>query len=397
MTSHQKIRIMSLFILFLFVSITVFLWFGGVRFINQLALPLPLRIVLWASLLFALFFSPLLFYLQTLGQKGPLLDAMAWAGYLLMGLYSILICGVIGRDLLLGFAALLSKGTSKGHAAMDLPVNPSRRGLLIHGINWGLAGATGLLTGFALKGALTPPQVITLTHPTPHGGLRGLRIVQISDIHVSHTIRRGMVERIVTMVSSLAPDIVVLTGDLVDGSVSMLRHGVAPLAGLHAPMGNYFITGNHEYYSGVYPWLEEIKRLGFTVLLNSHQTLDYKGTPLVLAGVTDFHAGRIVPEHASSPKQALAGAPEDAYRILLAHQPLSFPEAKAENCHLTLSGHTHGGQYFPFTWMIHLVQPWVAGLYEEEGHRLYVNRGTAFWGPPLRLGSPSEITLHLFS
>ncbi|BCS96155.1 calcineurin-like phosphoesterase [Desulfoluna limicola] len=387
---------MSLFILFLVVSITVFFWFGGIRFIAQLPLPLPLRLALWASLLFALFFSPVLFYLRTLGHKGPLFDAMAWAGYTLMGAYSILICVVMLRDLGFGLVSLFLPATAKGHAAMELPVNPSRRGLIIDCINLGIAAATASLAGVGLLGGLKAPEVVTVTHPALKEGLKGLRIVQISDIHVSHTIRRPMVERIVSMVEELRPDLIVLTGDLVDGSVAMLKHDVAPLAALKAPLGTFFITGNHEYYSGVVPWIAEINRLGFTVLINSHRVLKHNGTSLVLAGVTDFHAGRLLPEHASSPKLALSGAPEDAYRILLAHQPLSFPEAKAENCHLTLSGHTHGGQYLPYTWVINLVQPWVKGLYEEEGYRLYVNRGTAFWGPPFRLGSPSEITLHRF-
>lgn len=388
---------MSLFILFLIVSISVFIWFGGIRFFNQLPLPVFIRFLLWLSLFYALFFSPLLFYLRTLGQKGPLFDAMAWVGYLLMGTYSILICGVMARDLVGAFVSLLPLGSTKGHAAMALPFAPDRRGFLINGINLAIAGSTATLAGLALKGGLKAPEVVTVTHPAVQPGLKGLRIVQISDLHVSHTIRRSMVERVVSQISALSPDMVVFTGDLVDGSVAMLRDDVAPLADLAPPMGKYFITGNHEYYSGVRPWLDEVARLGFTTLLNSHLTLDYKGAPLVLAGVTDYHAGRLVPEHASSPKEALSGAPDEAYRILLAHQPLSFTEAKAQNCHLTLSGHTHGGQYLPYTWVIHTVQPWVAGLYEEDGHRLYINRGTGFWGPPFRLGSPSEITLHLFS
>ncbi|SCY13345.1 metallophosphoesterase [Desulfoluna spongiiphila] len=397
MNLSEKLRNMSLFILFLVVSISVFIWFGGFRFFNQLPLPFVLRLALWASLLYALFFSPLLFYLRTLGQQGAFFDAMAWVGYLLMGTYSILICGVMARDLASGLVSLFSLGSSKGHAAMALPFVPARRGFLINGVNLAIAGGTATLAGLALKGGLRAPEIVTVTHPAGHTGLQGLRIVQISDLHISHTIRRSMVERVVSQISELSPDIIVFTGDLADGSVSMLKDDVAPLADLHAPMGKYFITGNHEYYSGVHPWLNEISRLGFTVLLNSHRTLHYNGAPLVMAGVTDYHAGRLVPTHASSPKQALSGAPQDAYRILLAHQPLSFTEAKEENCQLTLSGHTHGGQYLPYTWVIHMVQPWVAGLYEEEGHRLYINRGTGFWGPPFRLGSPSEITLHLFS
>ena len=388
---------MSLFLLFLATAISAFVWFGGVRFIHILPLPFFLRMALWGSLLFALIFSPLLIYLRTLGQKGPVYDTMAWIGYLLMGAYSILICGVIIRDLGLGISVLFSAAVSKSEATWGAPLNPSRRGLLIHGINFGLITATAGLTGLGLKGALSRPEIITVTHPTNRKGIAGLRIVQISDIHVSHAIRRPEVERIVTMVNDLNPDMVVLTGDLVDGSVSMLKNDVAPLSDIEAPMGCYFVTGNHEYYSGVIPWIEEVKRLGFDVLINSHRILTFRGKKLVVAGVTDFHAEHLLPDHSTNPAKAVADAPGAPYRILLAHQPLSFPGAKAQHCDLTLSGHTHGGQYLPFTWAIHVAQPWVAGLYEEDGHRLYVNRGTAFWGPPLRIGSPSEITLHLFT
>ena len=384
---------MSLFIVFLLASLALFFWFVGIRFIHQLPVGLPLRGFLWFTLAYGLLFAPFLFYLRTLGIQGTLLDIVAWSGYLLMGFYSILICGIVARELLSGAHHLMVKwGT------LAPPTNPSRRGLLIQGLNFGLGAATIGITGTAFAKALAAPKVITVRHPLSgtHKGLSGLRIVQISDIHVSHTIRRPMVERLVSMINALSPDAVVLTGDLVDGSVPMLAHDVAPLRDINAPLGKFFITGNHEYYSGVIPWLEEMTRLGYHCLVNSHQPLSFNGTPLVMAGVTDYHAGRMMPSHKTDAAKALKGAPEDAYRILLAHQPLSFPDAIRQGCHLTLSGHTHGGQYFPYNLIIHLAQPWVAGLYEKEGARLYVNRGSAFWGPPLRMGAEAEITMHLF-
>ncbi|MCG8473839.1 MAG: metallophosphoesterase [Desulfobacterales bacterium] len=383
---------MSLFILFLLSALTLFIWFTGFRFIQILPVGNYTKALLWFTLVYGLLFAPFLFYLRALGLQGTTLDLVAWSGYLLMGLYSILICGVIGRDIFLGFCYLIEKWNGA-----PLLKDPSRRGLLIQGVNIGLAGISTGITGTALFKAMAPAQIVTITHPLEKKlqGLYGLRIVQISDIHVSHTIRRPMVKRIVKQVNALKPDIVVLTGDLVDGSVPMLKKDVAPLKTLVAPMGLFFVTGNHEYYSGVMPWIEEVRQLGFTCLINNHTVLTHNKTPLVIAGVTDYHAGRMVPQHASDVATALEGAPEEAYRLLLAHQPLSFPEAQKNHCHLTLSGHTHGGQYFPYNLAIHLAQPWVAGLYEQKEARLYVNRGSAFWGPPLRLGSPSEITLHI--
>lgn len=182
---------------------------------------------------------------------------------------------------------------------------------------------------------------------------QGFTVAQISDIHVGPTIKQGYLRRIVDKVNALEADVVAITGDLVDGRVSEMAAHVAPLADLRARHGTNFVTGNHEYYSGAGAWIAELRRLGLTVLLNQHVVIasvnaEGVGRPLVLAGVTDFRAGHFDPAHRSDPVAALHGAPPDAVRVLLAHQPRSAAAAAEAGFDLQLSGHTHGGQFYPW-------------------------------------------------
>jgi predicted MPP superfamily phosphohydrolase len=223
--------------------------------------------------------------------------------------------------------------------------------------------------------------------------LEGFTIVQISDLHVGPTIRRRFMRRVVRAINRLEPDVVAITGDLVDGTVPELGAEVAPLGDLAPRVGSYFVTGNHEYYSGVHPWLGELKRLGIRVLLNEHVVIERGGAKLVLAGVTDYSAGHFDAAHRSDPVAALAGAPADAaMRVLLAHQPRSAPAAAQAGFDLQVSGHTHGGQFLPWNFFVRFQQPFTAGLHRIGQLRVYVSRGTGYWGPPKRFGAPSEIT-----
>ena len=222
--------------------------------------------------------------------------------------------------------------------------------------------------------------------------LSGLKIVQLTDVHIGPTIKGDFLADVVQRTNALQPDIVVITGDLVDGSVEELSHHTAVLADLKARHGVFFVTGNHEYYSGAEQWVEEVRRLGITVLLNEHRLIEHDGGRLLLAGVTDYTADRILPAHASSPLVAAEGAPEADYRLLLAHQPASAYEASEAGFDLQLSGHTHGGQFFPGTALIHLAHPVARGLGKVGRTLVYVSCGTGYWGPPFRLGAPAEIT-----
>jgi predicted MPP superfamily phosphohydrolase len=224
--------------------------------------------------------------------------------------------------------------------------------------------------------------------------LDGFTIAQISDIHVGPTIKRHYVERIVAAVNGLEPDLIAVTGDVVDGTVPNLADHTRPLAGLSARHGTFLVTGNHEYYSGADKWIAEFRRLGLTVLLNQHVVLNHDGAQAVVAGVTDYGAGSFDPAHRSDPAKAISGAPDDAtVRVLLAHQPRSATAAAEAGFTLQLSGHTHGGQFLPWNFFVRLQQPFVSGLVKFNGLWVYTSRGTGYWGPPKRLGAPSEITL----
>lgn len=186
---------------------------------------------------------------------------------------------------------------------------------------------------------------------------------------------------------------IAITGDVVDGSVQDLAHHTEPLARLASRHGIYFVTGNHEYYSGVHEWIRELERLGARVLMNEHVVLDHDGAELTVAGVTDWSAHHFDPSHESDPRAAAKGAPAHAPKVLLAHQPRSAQLAEAAGYQLQLSGHTHGGQFWPWNFLVRLQQPFIAGLNRFGRMWVYTSRGTGYWGPPMRFGIPSEITL----
>ncbi len=220
-------------------------------------------------------------------------------------------------------------------------------------------------------------------------GRPGYRIVQISDVHVGPTIGKDFIERIVARINELKPDLVAITGDLVDGSVAELEEHVAPLAKLTARDGVFFVTGNHEYYSGADEWIAHLRKLGVRVLRNEHVTIGGEDG-FDLAGIDD--ASSHGNGHGPDLKKALAGRDGDRACVLLAHQPKGIELADALGVDLQLSGHTHGGQMIPWNFLVRLQQPFVAGLHKLLRAQIYVSRGTGYWGPPMRVGAPAEIT-----
>jgi predicted MPP superfamily phosphohydrolase len=257
-----------------------------------------------------------------------------------------------------------------------------------------LFGAVVTLWGFINARRTAAVVLVDIPIADLPAALHGFTIVQISDIHVGPTIKRAYMHRIVEAVNRLGADMVAVTGDLVDGSVHELAAHVAPLAALASRHGTFFVTGNHEYYSGANAWVIELRRIGVQVLLNEHVLLQHDTATLLVAGVTDYGAHHFDPAHRSDPKQALHGAPTDAalVKVLLAHQPRSAPAASAAGFDLQLSGHTHGGQFMPWNWLVRLQQPFTAGLHRLQRLWVYTSRGTGYWGPPKRFGAPSEIT-----
>ncbi len=254
--------------------------------------------------------------------------------------------------------------------------------------------AATLMTVWGLINARRTAQVVAVDVPIANlpAALHGFTIAQISDIHVGPTIKGDYLQSIVSAVNRLQPDMVAVTGDLVDGSVAQLRTHVAPLGGLTSRHGTYFVTGNHEYYSGVTAWVAELRRLGVKVLLNEHVVLRHNDGALVVAGVTDHSGHHFDESHRSDPAASIATAPDHVVRILLAHQPKSAAAAARAGFQLQLSGHTHGGQFWPWNFFVRLQQPFTAGLHRLQSLWVYTSRGTGYWGPPKRFGAPSEIT-----
>jgi predicted MPP superfamily phosphohydrolase len=214
----------------------------------------------------------------------------------------------------------------------------------------------------------------------------------VSDVHLGALIGRPFAEAVVARVNALGPDLVAITGDLVDGSVRHLRDAAAPFAGLAARDGTYFVTGNHDYYSGADAWIAEIRRLGIRVLRNERVTLGPDGARFDLAGVDDRQARLFGGDHGEDVPRALAGRDPARAVVLLAHDPGTFRRAVRHDVDLQVSGHTHGGQLWPFRWLVRLVVPWVDGHHRVGASQLYVSRGTGFWGPPMRFLAPAEIT-----
>jgi predicted MPP superfamily phosphohydrolase len=222
--------------------------------------------------------------------------------------------------------------------------------------------------------------------------LSGYRIVQLSDLHFGPILGRRFAESLARRVAALAPDLVAVTGDLADGNAELLADEVAPLAGLRARHGVYFVTGNHDHYSGASAWAARAEALGMRVLRNEHVRIGDAATPgFDLVGVDD-HNGRLVGSGGEDLSRALAGRDPARPAILLAHDPSTFKRARHAGIDLQISGHTHGGQIWPFGLVVRLVIPWVAGAHRDGRAQLYVSRGTGFWGPPMRLFAPAEIT-----
>lgn len=317
--------------------------------------------------------------MRTRSMPPPWSRRMAWLGFTMMGGFSSLFVLTLLRDvLLLGVAWLLPHPAALSRVSAQAVI-----GLTV------VATLLGLFN--ARRRAAVVEVRVHLENLPPE--LQGFSIAQISDVHVGATIRRGYVSAIVDAVNSLQPDVIAITGDLVDGSVQQLASHVAPLGSLQARHGTFFVTGNHEYYAGAPAWIEELRRIGLTVLLNEHVILQHQGVSLVLAGVTDYGAHHFNGAQRSDPAAALRGAPADAgAKILLAHQPRSAVAAAAAGFDLQLSGHTHGGQFWPWNFFVRFQQPFTAGLARLDKMWIYTSRGTGYWGPPKRLGAPSEIT-----
>ena len=266
---------------------------------------------------------------------------------------------------------------------------PSRR-LFVSRVVGGAAAAAAVGTvGYGTYGVLRGPRVKRVTVPLAKlpRAAHGYRIAVVSDIHLGPVLGRGFAQKVVDTINSTQPDLIAVVGDLVDGSVKDLGPAAAPLAQLRARHGSFFVTGNHEYFSGAEQWVDEVRRLGINPLENARTELPH----FDLAGVNDV-AGE---SEGQGPDYAKALGDRDRARacVLLAHQPVQIHDAVDHGVDLQLSGHTHGGQLFPGNLVAGLANPTLEGLDRYGDTQLYVSRGAGAWGPPTRVGAPSDITV----
>ncbi len=350
------------------------------RLVKDVAWPGPWGKILTIAIFTLAALVPLVFIAMRTGSRTWTVP-LSWVVYTWMGFLFYLFV----------FSVLSDAG--KGVAALSgiIPKDPERRQFMGRAIavfigaaagTVGLGGLVNAARGFKIKRIQVP-----LAKLPP--GASGYSIVQLTDVHVGPTIGKNFVETMVSEANALNPDMIVITGDLVDGSVENLRDLVEPLRALKAKDGVFFITGNHEYYSGADEWIDHLRSLGIRVLRN--ERVDIRGL-FDLAGVDDTSAKNMLPGHGQDVAKAVEGRDASKALVLLAHQPKAFKDALKADAGLQLSGHVHGGQIFPFNWLAKIEQPFVSGLHKVEDTWIYVSAGTGYWGPPMRVGTEAEIT-----
>jgi uncharacterized protein len=378
-----------------FVLIFFTIWLGlhvylGWRFSK------PLRTekkrLVWAAVAVHFVVSLLGMGMRRFPDLEPAYSIVKWAYYVGMGMFFLLVSLMLLKDIAwwvyLGGARFLARREAK-------QVDRDRRDFLATSLNLGVLTAATGGTALGYYEARRLPDLVRVKVPVEHlpRALEKFRIVQLSDMHVGPTVRKATVQRLVEEVNKLNPDLVVITGDLIEGHVEHIWSDVAPILELKSRYGTYYCTGNHEYYWDGLGWCEKLSSAGIVVLNNEHRLIEHDGARVLVAGCTDIRAHRFVESHRSDPAAALIGAPAHDLSLLLAHQPASIQEAAKAGYDVQLSGHTHGGQFFPGPLFIDLFHPYSVGLHREDRTWIYVSRGTGYWGPPMRLKAPSEITL----
>ncbi|MEX2116655.1 MAG: metallophosphoesterase [Bacteroidota bacterium] len=394
---------MNVLIFFLVVVSILAIGYGyiGWRLIASSNLTGTWNHIAWIALIALFAIPPTAVLLQINRVENTFTDLLAWVSYISMGFISMVFTLLVFRDIVLltssGIQKLLlaAKEFFQSAPLAALDPDPSRREFLLQASNVAVVAAGGILTGYGFYEARRKPAVIEITVPIRNlpADLEGFRILQVTDIHAGLTVKRPFVEMVAEQMEGINADLIAMTGDLVDGTVRHLREHVEPFKHLSAPNGQFFITGNHEYYSGVEPWIEEVDRMGFTVLLNEHRVIKRGNASILLSGITDYGAGDFDRHRPSDPAASVEGAPPTDVRILLAHQPRSIYAAQPFKFDLQISGHTHGGQFFPWNFLAAVGQPYISGLHKHGDTWVYVSRGTGYWGPPVRLASRSELTV----
>ena len=358
------------------------------------------RVLAVVAVLLGLLVAATLVLPRTIGLRGA--GWYAWPGYIWFGLLVYLFLTLAVLELpRLALRGWVRRTPLEATAATEVaePVAPpappgvSRRVFLARGAGL-VAGATSVtLVGTGMASALGPPDLLRVPVKLPKldPAFNGFRIAVVSDIHLGPLSGRAHTERIVSMINETSPDLVAIVGDLADGTVADLGPAAAPLRDLSSREGTFFVTGNHEYFEEPREWLRELERLGMHLMRNENTAISRGGAAFDLAGVNDL-SGRMIDDGPDF-ERALAGTDPSRPTVLLAHQPVQVTEAAERGVALQLSGHTHGGQLWPFHYIVGMQQGAVAGLSTVDGTQLYVTRGAGFWGPPIRVGAPPDITV----
>lgn len=363
-------------------AIHYYLW---VRLVRDPGLPAAWYRAL-TGLLIALYLSLPAAMLFARALPRSVAQALVFPAYIWLGTMFLLFVAVLTMDIArsLGFAYERWAST---------PVDPERR-LTLNRIFGFAALAFGAGTsGLALvQGRRFLVKRVEVPLSRLPRALDGTTIVQLTDVHIGPSLGREFMQDVVRTVNELNPDLVAITGDLVDGSVAQLGSIVRELSELRSVHGTFFVTGNHEYYSGAQEWCDALTTFGVRVLRNERVVVGSDGHSFDLAGIDDIQGGRFGDGHGADLPKALSGRDPERELILLAHQPRAVFEALEHGVGLQISGHTHGGQVWPFSWLVKLQQPVVSGLELIEKTWVYVSNGTGYWGPPMRLGAPAEVT-----
>lgn len=359
-----------------------------VRLVRETQIPMPYRA--WATVVcIALACSVPVSLVAPRLMPRPWASFAAWPGYIWLGVMLLLLASLVATDVLRLFF-FLGRAVSAGPR-----LDPPTRLLVVRVVAATVVAASAVVGIYATFQGLRDPAVKELRIAVPGlpPALAGTTIVQLTDLHIGATKSRNFAKDVVRRTNALAPDVIAITGDLVEGRFGSIREDTLPLAGLRARLGVFMVTGNHEYYSGLREWLPELQRLGIRVLRNERVVIDAdKGGGWELAGIEDWNGGSIEPDGGPDVVRALAGHDPSRPVVLLSHQPRAIYSAAQAGVALMLSGHTHGGQIWPFTYLVRLQQPFLEGLHDVGRTQLYVSPGTGYWGPPMRLGTRGEIT-----
>jgi len=375
---------MIFFIFFSTVLLSVYSYVGW-RFIWTLQTPslyksLTLIILM---LFYCLTIITFIFYFNKI--ENNITRIIAWLGYAGLGLVSLLFFIQVCADLLLLVKSLLAKSHS---------FDPHRRAFLGLSAKTIVGGIAGIGSIWGMYQALKEP-VIKRVEIKIEGlpeSLKRFRMAQITDLHVGSMITGKFVERVTRKIQELNADMLFFTGDAADGSVQSYGKYLNSLAEIHPKYGKYFVTGNHEYYSDMNGWLQLIEGLGFKILVNESQNIIVNDATIMITGIPDRSGRHFSSCHKTNMEKAVGGMNSSDLKILLAHQPKDLEHALEYGFDLQLSGHTHGGQYFPFSLLVQMAHPFLKGLHKRENTWIYINQGTGYWGPPLRIGTEPEIT-----